>query len=382
VKPVLEGSFVDSSKLACVTPGVTPSAEGTLAEHGLVVRAPRDQTDAEKLLAAAKMGDTAAAEDILASVDPESAEKMANCRGMWGNTPLIVATKYGSSELALRLLANWRADPKLINDNGAAALLFACMEGNETVARSCLEHGAIVDPLPASEYNGTSDEQLRLTPLHAASINGSAGIAAALLEAGANIQRTVSIDPKQQQDGAEAGDTPLGCSIAYAQAPVVQLLLDHGAKFTGGDPAQKKTPPARLIAACSKRSGTLAADSAVSAILKMYPEPERSADVAALDNKGATALHAACKGKLVLATEELIRCGADVNIADEKGRTPLLAACQQNGPEAVKIVKLLLAAGANKTATDIHGRTAISLARKTRDSSPLLQLLESTYAPE
>ena len=59
MKPVLEGSFVDSSKLACVTPGVTPSAEGTLAEHGLVVRAPRDQTDAEKLLAAAKMGDTA-----------------------------------------------------------------------------------------------------------------------------------------------------------------------------------------------------------------------------------------------------------------------------------------------------------------------------------
>ena len=68
-----------------------------------------------------------------------------------------------------------------------------------------------------------------------------AGIAAAL-EAG-RYSRTVSIDPKQQQDGAEAGDTPLGCSIAYA-ASSCATLLDYGAKFTGGDPL-KKTP--RLV---------------------------------------------------------------------------------------------------------------------------------------
>ena len=356
---------------------------------GLIVRAPRAQTDAERLLAAAKTGDISVAETIFASSIANSTEEaaghhLANCRGMWGSTPLIVAAMYGSSELALRLLRDWNADPNLLNDKGGSALLHACIEANEELARACLAHGASVDPSPVAER--LRDEQLRLTPLHAASINGSSGVVRALLEAGADINRRISIDPSQSSDGH--GDTPIGCAIQYAQAPVVRLLLERGASCAHDIPGNsaaldKTTRPfrARLLAAFRKANAAPDLDEAIAATVNAYPEPARSVDVAGLDTKGCTALHAACRGKLVSTAEELVRCGADVNVANVKGLTPLLLVCQQNGPLVVKIAKLLIDAGADIAATDVHGRDATAFANKTK-STPLLELLTKATKKE
>ncbi|CAN0122875.1 unnamed protein product, partial [Discosporangium mesarthrocarpum] len=53
-----------------------------------------------------------------------------NERGVWGNTPLIVAAQYGRTEVGLALLSHG-ADPCLTNERGASPLLFACAEGLE-----------------------------------------------------------------------------------------------------------------------------------------------------------------------------------------------------------------------------------------------------------
>lgn len=48
-------------------------------------------------------------------------------RGMWDNTPLLLACHYGHSEIALELLQRG-ASPSAVNERGCSALLYTCVE--------------------------------------------------------------------------------------------------------------------------------------------------------------------------------------------------------------------------------------------------------------
>jgi hypothetical protein len=88
----------------------------TTVEGGLVVRAPSAQDMAGEMMSAAKRGDAAEIERLLAAgADP-------NVRGMWQNTPLMVAAQYGHSELAIELVARWHCDPSLCNEKRVSQL--------------------------------------------------------------------------------------------------------------------------------------------------------------------------------------------------------------------------------------------------------------------
>ena len=70
-------------------------------------------------------------------------------RGMWENTPLLVACHYGHSATALMLLARG-ADATATNEAGATALLFACVESMTEVAEQlCAMSAVAVEPPPA-----------------------------------------------------------------------------------------------------------------------------------------------------------------------------------------------------------------------------------------
>jgi ankyrin repeat protein len=91
------------------------------------------------------------------------------------------------------------------------------------------------------------------------------------------------------------------------------------------------------------------------------------ADLAAVDNKGQTALHiAAAAGRQDLVTE-LLRLGASVFVTDKEGRTPLhWAAASRSEPS----VDALLASGAPRTARDNSGLTPRDLADSERQQRP------------
>jgi len=89
------------------------------------------------------------------------------------------------------------------------------------------------------------------------------------------------------------------------------------------------------------------------------------ADVHAADKNGVTALHHAVRFRRPLAVQALIEQGADVNRACRRnGSTPLHRAVTQTGApgtagrqqEALEIVRLLLAAGADPNIANKAGK--------------------------
>lgn len=89
------------------------------------------------------------------------------------------------------------------------------------------------------------------------------------------------------------------------------------------------------------------------------------ADVHATDKNGVTALHHAVRFRSPVAVETLIEYGADVNqVCRRSGSTPLHRAVTTTGApstagkrrEALQIIRLLIAAGADPSITNKSGR--------------------------
>ena len=144
--------------------------------------APAAANPGRELVKALKKGDSAAVGALVDS-SPDLLER----RGMWDNTPLLVACHYGHAEMALMLLERG-ADPAAVNEQGATALLFACVEGMEAVASKLLLNSATnADPPACMVYSRKTDETSNRTPLQAAAENGFASGVQKLLERGATV---------------------------------------------------------------------------------------------------------------------------------------------------------------------------------------------------
>jgi tankyrase len=96
------------------------------------------------------------------------------------------------------------------------------------------------------------------------------------------------------------------------------------------------------------------------------------ADIHATDKNGVTALHHAVRFRSPIAVQTLIDHGANVNQACRRnGSTPLHRAATQTGAPgtagrgdaALRIVKMLLAAGANPLITNKMGKTPFDYAK-------------------
>jgi ankyrin repeat protein len=176
-----------------------------------------------------------------------------------------------------------------------------------------------------------------------------------------------------------AGDTPLHAAAAGYRKDMLKALLQNGAD----------------VAAVNRRGATAlhyATDGApespcwnpkaqfdtISLLIDAGASPD------AFDKSGVAPLHRAVRQRCSTAVDCLLRKGASVRLKNKSGSTPLHLAVQNTGksgsgsPEAKalqkEIIKLLLQAGASPKDRDGSGNTALESA--TGDAKSLFQLIE------
>jgi ankyrin repeat protein len=206
----------------------------------------------------------------------------------WGSTPLHLAVRDGSREVAESLLrAGAKVNAK--NDLGVTPLHRAVCESKGNLALLLISRGADVN---AADVHG-------LTPLHwaAADLSADPGTLSALLGKGA--------DPNARDREKR---TPLHHAVLAHNARAVSTLLSAGAKVDATD--RFNVTPLHLAAANN--------DSDAIRLLIA-----RGAPLNARDDFGSTPLLDASRNAARNAVASLLNAGADPGLADAYGRRPL-----------------------------------------------------------
>jgi ankyrin repeat protein len=252
--------------------------------------------------------------------------KAANLRAFGGATPLMYAALHGDTE-SVRLLLESGADPNMRNDAGATALMWATDNAEKT--RLLLERGAEVN---AKSENG------RTPLLIAARRFGSAPVVKLLLEHGA--------DPSGKSADIFGDITPLTEAARVGDAEVMRMLIARGAKPKSAGPLALHFAMRSNCAQCADM---------------LIPGLDQK-DLSMASNFLAPPFGDG------LATKALLDRGADANTRDPVGRTTLmLAAASDFLP--VETVKTLINKGADIQARSSDGQTALDLAKQRGDTA-------------
>ena len=261
---------------------------------------------------------------------------LLNARGPEGSTPFMYAVLYTSVPTLTRLL-KMGADPNKHNDANATALMWAATNLEKT--RLLIDHGA--------DVNARSDD-MRTPLMIAARRPGGAPVVKLLLDHGAKT------NPNYRPENESS---PLIEGLTSGDPLVVAMLLDHGADA-------KMAGETGLTMAITAHCSTC-----LDRLLQQITD--KNVLTAALDDT------------VVLADLRDVRTmldhGADANGYDPLGRTPLMyAAIADTLP--VDVVQLLIDRGADVNAIDKHsktgdeGLTPLDIARHNGDT-PVVKLL-------
>ena len=218
------------------------------------------------------------------------------------------------------------ADPNARGEKGSTVLARAVIEGNAETAAALLNAGADVNAL-----------SLDSTPLHHAALHEKADVLTILLEAGA--------DPNARSDG---GDTPMHRAAGSGNVEILMALLRAGAEVNVQGAYGGLTP-----------------------LMYAVKEPHRAevmrvllnagADPNTTDAGGMTSLH---RAEYVEAVVELIRAGAFLDARDKRGFTPLHWTVFRKSSDEIAIA--LLMAGADPYARDNEGHLVFHPSRLSR----------------
>jgi ankyrin repeat protein len=274
-----------------------------------------------------------------ATADPS----LLNARGPEGSTPFMYAVLYTNVPTLTRLL-KMGADPDKRNDANATALMWAAADLEKT--RLLLDHGA--------DVNARSDD-MRTPLMIAARRPGGAPIVKLLLDHGAKT------NPNYRPENESS---PLIEGLTSGDPEVVAMLLDHGAD-------------AKMVGETGLTMAITAhCPGCVDRILKQVTD--KSVLTASLDD---TAVYADLHD-----VRTLLDHGADANGYDPLGRTPLMyAAISDTLP--VDVVQLLIDRGADVNAIDKHsktgdeGLTPLDIARHNGDTAVVKVLLKAGAKP-
>ena len=353
-------------------------------------------------VAAAGRGDLATVRSVLAQ-RPDWLQKV----GSHGRTMLWEAAYRGRGQVAAFLL-NEGADvdawgchftPLLVEISPYCA---ARHRGHDSVADLLAAHGATEDfltavylgngqavtrfldeePALANAERPQHDPNVRATALHYAVAAGHDDIVALLLERGARpdpfggwlLRFCIWRDRPDILERllgaglhAESADLPRS---GVANPTMLALLESHGI-FEGPDHAEGGWPPI-VFQSRGDRGGKVAR---VQALI------DNGADVNARNHKGQTALHCAAKAGFAPIVSLLLEHQADVNACDAEGQAPLTAALRstvKDKARLLEVVRLLVAAGADRHLPDNQGRTPLQIAAKKRDAKMWLAALDAT----
>ena len=303
-------------------------------------------SSAKAFVRAIKTGDLATVRELLDHASSDGASLIER-RGMWENTPLILACHYANAEVALTLIERG-ADPAAANEQGCTALLYACVEVHmEAVCHKLIEllpAGALAPPA-SPVYSRHTDETASRTPLLAAAENGLAGTVTGLVAAGAPLEpdalrlaaargHAAACSALLPAVGVEASSlearrAALAAAAAAGHENVVGLLCTDPSLVlaTTTAPAADAgvSGGAAVRCACELRGADAPAEGEGSGkrerVLRLLAEggvPLSEPD----PSTGSTALHlAACRG-LSHAVGVLLGAGAYAAARDGRGETP------------------------------------------------------------
>ncbi len=251
-----------------------------------------------------------------------------------GDAELVDAVKNQDREKMLNLVMaktnlNTRAD------DGSTALLWAAHWNDLESAALIIRAGA--DPEIAND--------LKMTPLSEACLNGSPEMVALLLNAGANANTAIA-----------SGETPLMTCAKSGNVAGVEMLIAHDAAVNAKEPTQNQTA---LMWAAAERH-----PDAVQSLLKAR------ADVKAHTKQGFTALHFAAREGDAESAKLLVAAGANINSKTE----PDALRTRNSGVQAVN-----RGAGRKSSATD--GYTPLLVATVRGQVQMALSLLEQGADP-
>jgi len=417
-------AFASSGLADLIQAGESSAALATIEAGADVNAAQGDGTT--PLHWAVYRGDVALVDALLA------AGARADVVNLYGASPLSEAVKIGHAGLVERLLAAG-ADPESPNADGQTALMLAARAGATGVAQVLVRHGAdvnarerwrgqtalmwaadssaagIVKLLVArgadvearafandwptqvtSEPRGQYRPTGGMTALLYAARSGCTECAAAILDAGADIDRP-----------SPDGVTPLMIAIDNFRFDTAKLLLERGANphhsdwwgrtalyiavdmssFTGRGPARRNAPEDGDATALDIVRALLEADVDPNTQLNMH-RPGRGGNsgrfIDDLMTTGATPLLRAAIGVDVEAVRLLLEHGALVDLPNVMGVTPLMAAAgigvtarDRAGvagdveDRVIETLDVLLGAGA-----DIHARVTDTTSRTARIARP------------
>lgn len=246
---------------------------------------------------------------------------------------------------------------------GGTVLHASTEHDNEIVAAAVIEAGADVN----------AEDRLSDTPLHIVSVFNSMKVAELLIANGANLSALDDI-----------GETPLHHAAEFGKPEIAKLMLDAGAdtsiKSFEGETAEElicgvpcppdietalkqlffeaKSAPSPRKKELEKELVSLAGkpiSSSTEADLEDLLSEGASPD-SCCNKFGGTALHETAANDNHVAALVLTEAGADVNRNDRLGDTPLHFAAITN---AVGVARVLLDAGADVNATDSLGETPL-----------------------
>lgn len=375
----------DSPRLR--TPEQRAAAVGFLLRRGARVDT-RCEQGRTPLIVAARYGHEAAARILLAN----GADHTARDKG--SNTSLHVAAIFGHYTV-VDLLLEAGADPGASNFEGAMPIGEAAIAGHvSVVARLLAAHGdAVLAP------GGIGEIAFKF-----AAMGDSVAVIAFLLDKGVDVNARTYDGRTRLHDSAEdecegdmaklllekgadttardnQGDTPLHVAARNryvledeenGHGSVGRLLVEHGADIEAIDKYGRT--PLHLAAMAGRQM-------LVQFLLS------KGADIAVQDSYSWTAFHWAVMARNIGVVTILLEAGADINHRIQQEKTILHEMASRGGRETSssysiwqidwqgpwtsspqrmeqwkKIIQLLLDKGIDSTATDVHGRTALSMA--------------------
>ena len=281
------------------------------------------------------------------------------------------------------LRKNLRREPSPFeaDENGWTDLHYAAALNQSKLAEALVNSGANVSaqlgndgkPLSTQLHQVLDDLKVATNftrqgyePLHIAALNNALGVAAVLIESGADVHaksekgtiplhlaafnNALEVAVELIESGAdvhakdENGLTPLHYASIYNALELAVELIESGADVHAKD--ENGFTPLHSTALRN------AAEVAVELI-------ENGADVDAKEENGFTSLHFAALRNAAEVAVELIENGADVDAKEENGFTPLHIVALEN---TLEVAVVLIERGANIHAENNEGETPITIA--------------------
>lgn len=321
---------------------------------------------------------------------------------------LIKACQNGQKGIVESFLKRNNMNLNYVDNDGYAALHYACAKGSRDIVKMLIAHSADVS---LASNKG-------VTPIHLAARTGSKEIIKMLVDEGADINATDDSGESAIIYGIKAGRTDavrfmkeLGADVTIADnegrtavdhanikgmAGIIENVLDgaeihadsfgntplHQSCYNGHSEAVKamlRNPDIEVDAKNDAGETPLYIAVRENNLYIAELLLKEGADAKQQNDSGESLLHLAARQRKPHMVDTLVKHGADVDARNRSGETPLICAIKSKGAQKgnVDIVELLLEYKADVECTDIWGNSALYYAMECGSNAIVEMLLEA-----